>query len=236
VTATKLINPVRAVIALGVITVWIAPMPGESPLLVPVITPGPNGRATLTIQNRAATTLVALLYTVDFSTVSSDGRTHQIREWGYRDAATERGTEPTPPNQSFVRPTANDGQLTLLAAIWADGSTFGDSSWVNRLLQRRLLLQTHLDNAISILQRALSVNTDTKSLIAELQTSLDNLNKLNLQHSEDLALARSCYSGSIQRFAKPPRHFDGTPATDREVLQIDTSELEKRRERLRQYR
>lgn len=123
--------------------------------------------------------------------------------------------------------------MTLLAAIWADGSTFGDSKWVNRLLERRFILQKHVDNAISILQRALNVNTDTKSLIAELQTNLDSL---NYENPDDQSLARSCYTVAIQQFTKPQTCLDGRPVPDRQVLQFAITELEERRERLRQYR
>jgi len=121
----KLVDQIR-LIALGVIIACVSPLPAQSPPLVVTVTGTSSDQAILTMQNLAGTTLIASLYTIDWSHAGSDGRTRQIREWAYRDAATERGSQPILSNQQVTRPTSNGGQVTLLAAIWADGSTFGE--------------------------------------------------------------------------------------------------------------
>jgi hypothetical protein len=160
-------------------------------------------------------------------------------EMGYKDAALEPGSAPIPPNQQITLPFFN-GEVTLRAALWADGTSYGDSQWINRLRERRTLAALHNANAIAVLQKALDSGTDTPALIKQLQTIVDGITSLTV-NLDDVALARNYYQTALRRFANPDgfaySEVDGKPLhmTDRQIIEITLEGLERQRARFEEY-
>jgi hypothetical protein len=199
---------------------------GQSPPVVATTATQPDGHVILTVQNLSESALTAYFYKrVGVGFV----------EMGYKDAAVNFAAHPVPPNQR-ITVTFPNGEVTFLAAIWADGTSFGDPAWVNRLRERRALGQQHNDNAIAVLQKALDSGTDTAALITQLQTIIDGITPLTL-NQDDVFFVRGYYDAAMRRFANPGmKHLDGTPLTAQEIMRVDIEELNRRRERLRLYR
>lgn len=59
-------------------------------------------------------------------------------------------------------------RVEIVAGIWSDGQTFGDSMWTKRLLNHRASLATAYDQSISMLQQGLNENWARDQYLAAL--------------------------------------------------------------------
>jgi hypothetical protein len=136
---------------------------GQSPPVVATVATQPDGRLALSVQNLKGSPLTAYF----FKELGAG-----FGFMGYMDAGgLTNGALPSPfpipPNQQATTILANatNREVTFLAALWADGTTYGDPDWVGRLRERRVLAQQHNDNAIAVLQKALDSGEDAQTLI-----------------------------------------------------------------------
>jgi hypothetical protein len=110
----------------------------QSPPVIATIVVGTDGKSVLTIRNNTTVVLTAFYW----STNNSQG----LAGWEFRDAAISQHPNDVviQPNQQKTFEFTNPRQLTGFAALLADGSSFGDSVFVQRLRDVRLLYQQHL--------------------------------------------------------------------------------------------
>ena len=213
---------------------------GQSPPVLTITTTQPDDRVTLTIRNLAPVPLTAYFYKRVGWSVFGDGRKGgEVLEIGYKDAAVGLGDNPIPPNQEATV-TIRNGEVTFLAALWADGTSYGDPQSVSRMRERRAAAQLHNDNAIAILHKALDTGEDTPALIRQLQTIVDGITR-NTVHMDDTAVLRGYYQPTIRALANPDsnvRDLNGTwvHLTEREIIQLRLDNLRRWQDRLQQYR
>ena len=211
----------------------------QSPPVIATTATQPDGKVILTIRNHGASPLTAYFFKrFGWGVLPDGGKGVRVTEIGYKDAALESATRPIPPNGQ-INSTFLNGEVQFLAALWADGTSYGDPQWVSRLRDRRGLAQQHLDNAIAILQHALDSGTDTPTLVKQLQTSIDEITSTTV-NPEDVPLLRIYYQEAIRRFANPDgvarSGVDGSPLhmTDRQIIELTLELLQMRRDRLQQ--
>jgi hypothetical protein len=197
-----------------------------------------DGSVILTIQNHAASTLTAYFYKHTGWGRYPHAPENQVLEMGYKDAAIDGPTNPIPPNQKIILRFDN-GEVAVLAALWSDGSSYGDPEWISRFQQRRIIAQQHIDAATYVLQNALDTGMDTPALLRQLQTIVDELVPPNV-NGDDIGVARLYYMGALQHLTDHAlsKNATGTPPhlTDREIIQADLTILERQRARLLLYR
>jgi len=93
------------------------------------------------------------------------------------DAAWEPFLSPILPGQQVTMPfnLAQDPARpapAAIAAIFADGSSWGDPNWVQRMVQQRKYLLHRLTESLEDLQYAQTQGTDRETLVLQLQTNL----------------------------------------------------------------
>jgi hypothetical protein len=64
-------------------------------------------------------------------------------------------------------------QATLMAAVFADGSSFGDPAWVQRIMIRWQIIREGFDLAFSLLEKGMREGTPRAGLIKQLIASKD---------------------------------------------------------------
>jgi hypothetical protein len=69
------------------------------------------------------------------------------------------------------RPSTLKGTVTLLAVIFADGTTAGEPEWIARLLAIRGMYRTHLTEIVALLRAEQEKNGSLNQLLADLQTA-----------------------------------------------------------------
>jgi len=209
----------------------------QSPPVLVTTTTQPDGHITYTIQNRTDSTITAYFYKrIGWSLRPDGSKAGSLTELGYKDSALEHGTDPIPSHQQLTQ-TAPNGEVSVLAVLWADGSTYGDPEWVHRLQTRRVLAQQHIDNAMAVLQKALDSGADSSTVIAQLELILQQLTPL--KENPDNVFLSAYYQGPIHSFGNPiAARLDGAQVylTDREIIKHALDNLQQLRDRLLLYR
>lgn len=209
----------------------------QSPPVVATTTTDSSGHVTLFVRNLGVSALTACAYLADIHTTLGTGEVlpATIQEHGLRDAAVNLIDKPILPNQTGTFSISGvNGQVTLMAALWADGTSFGDSVWVHKLFQTRFLAMKHIDLAISVVEDAMRSNrslADTAALadagVAQVRQDADDLDEIGVQ----------IYYQNIQHMLRGERlkHSGGVAFTDTEMLAQVLRILETFRDRLAMY-
>jgi hypothetical protein len=200
----------------------------QSPPIVVTNTAQPDGHVLLTIENQSGSALTAYYWVRRTSTPAADG-TMPLVERHYKDSALDRSPGPIPPHQQGTV-TVENGVVTLVAGLFADGTSFGDPQWVARMRDRRDLAQKHIETAMNVLQQALDTDMEKPNLVQELQTIIDGITPGTV-NQDDVGLIRRYYQTPLGRVSNP-----NSKRPLRELLQIDLNELEEERERFQLYR
>src|ERR1700722_11146108 len=128
-----------------------------------------------TVMNLSDKTLIACH--IQFS-LSSQSRPQAAMDWD--PIAEGRGIDPRlgpvqlKPGQSMTLNLPHiDGaplpdKVEVIAGVWADGETFGETDWVNKLLSHRASLVSAYEQAISLLQQGLDQGWTRDRYLAEL--------------------------------------------------------------------
>jgi hypothetical protein len=191
---------------------WVVPtLAAQSPNLNLTVASGSNGEVIATVQNLGPSALTACLYQAIFP-AGPNGTDHGAA-FAYKDAAIDGSTEPILPMQQREEHMPAGSQVTFLAAIWADGSTYGDAK---RLLDHRSVFINHLDKVLAVLQQALTSGIGPRALVAQLEGLRD---AITTEHPDDEGSAKAYYIITINRINNPPQDVDGTPLTFREILE-----------------
>lgn len=177
-----------------------------------------DGTMSWTVENRGASALVACLL---WASYPNGGRGVL-----YRDVVLPGPFEPIPPGLTFVERQPAGTQMTLKAALWADGSSyteFGDATWVERILDHRSAFKRHAQALMTLLQQTLASGTGAETLVAELRRAMEEIRKT--EHPDDFGIASGEYEAMIHRITHPPGHLDGTELSYQEILKVSLDPL-----------
>jgi hypothetical protein len=179
--------------ALGIaVALVIAVVPGTAPTLFaqsnarePLIfqsTAMPSGDGRATIQNAGKVPLTAYLFEVlcePCSPMQADQHTYR----GY-DAITAKGGRAVPPSASRTETLGachcnkaslnSPAKAVLKAALFADGTTYGEPQWVKALIQHRERSRRAIELAIDALNRSAG-NTTRQDYLARLDQARDSV-------------------------------------------------------------
>jgi hypothetical protein len=183
-----------------------------------------NGKPSFTITNLSNDTLTACV--IRFS-LSSELTWHSELDWDpIIQAGPVNRAEAAHPldagaSMTMYLPHAIEKSLPdrvdVVAAIWADGETFGDAKWVKVLLDNRASLALAYEDAIGILQKGLDENWTRDQY-------LDALNN-KPRSTAPISSIRSTLQGN--------RNLDGKPQLLRRTVQYLQVYFEQRLDLLR---
>jgi hypothetical protein len=121
------------------------------------------------VHNHSSQPITAYVYEVSFF---SSGR--KVTGEHFRDSVMfkmEKAVMPDGEQASYEGgPGITDVQLGLRAAVFADGTTFGDPVWVERILRRRQYALEEIDRGLAALARAQTANADLGVLAQEIES------------------------------------------------------------------
>ncbi len=188
------------------------------------------GYLKVTVQNRASAPLIAYVFT-------ADGNPNGSWMICYEDAAQKFLWKPVAPGASFSPRGSfyNQPRVVFRAALWADGSSFGEPDWIEKLKLRAPFARKQLDIAISLLQEVKESGFNDAFLAkvrvalsqARSEENFDNLTSADSFFQYILELA----NGKIKR--RP--HEDGSLPTDAEVIRSAIGHFQKWRDGLSVY-
>lgn len=185
----------------------------------------PDGSVIVTVANHAAVALTAVLVEEKLP----GGRSPK-----YEDAALPGSFKPILPMQQSTERAPIGTRAFLEAAIWADGSTYGDPMWVQRIRDHRAAYMKSLNQVLAVFQRAINRGTAPDEIVMQLQTLADTA-KSGLLSRDDLSQTVGAYRNGIEHIQNPPRREDGSALLFREVLQEYVRMLARQRDRFLKY-
>jgi hypothetical protein len=163
-----------------------------------------KGPAEVGIRNQSKVALTAYAYTVSFAANGKAGHLDEIQ-----DTAILFSAPPIGPNAEVIRRTGGGSGITNIsvqfrAAVFADGTSFGDAATVKEIRQQRRSALKDLDGLATSLKAAREAHTKDAqakrdALIARLETE---------QQTKTGAALRSNY-GSVLRSLKGASNLDG---------------------------
>jgi hypothetical protein len=201
-----------------------------------------DGRTELTVTNRGEQPVTALVITLEHGPASQPHRGTLVDT---RDSVLNSTDHPIVPGDTRTfaygagpgvpvlppRPGWHS-QLAFQAAIFADGSTFGDAGWAQRLIDARRSQYKHLGLAIQALQAARDAGKTRPELVADFQelgkTAIASVHG-EKWFNEELAV-RWVYD-EVLRYLQPATTAGGTTPLDTTIGAI-IQELAQRRQRL----
>jgi len=199
------------------------------------MTPDAKGFVVLKVHNLASSPLTGYVYTTIFDAPSSDGTSRRITGVGFQDAATQPRVKPIPPGGSDEYTVRNPKpHVTFQAAVFADGTSFGDAAWVHRILHRRAFAAKNIEAATSIVQRAVLDGSSENEVIQELRAAEARADG-EAEDPCELPVGRGAYAQGLTSLAHPPKHGDGSPFVTQETLQHVLFLLSEMRDRLKPY-
>jgi len=170
----------------------------QDPKVSSATTLNANGTISLTITNQYYSPLVAYAYSESFV----EGK-HGISGEQFTDSALTL-VKPVPPGQQVSMScgggsNATDRECTFRAALFADGSIYGDPIWGQRILSRRKYAVSVLGDEIQDLL-AVAQPASTDEVIAILTASRDR--HIAGAGDQDLILLTRLYYGNGVHFIK----------------------------------
>ncbi len=152
-----------------------------------------DDKSVLTIQNNASVALTAYYWEV-----KNPGPERLSGESYYNDAAVIGASRsvPIPPHQQTA-PTnfpVVTMHLTAFAAIWADGSSFGDPGLVARIRDRNRVYRQHLTTAGELVRQSLASGAPIDATIEAVQAAKESI---SVEHREDLHTVNELYDAVL---------------------------------------
>jgi hypothetical protein len=207
--------------------------------VVGTLTTDGQGHPILTVQNLYSAALTAYGYEAVALMTSRSGSTSLTKLSDLRDAALDPTMQPIPLNQTEqVRIAAKSvRQVSFKAAVWADGATFGDPAWVQKLLQRRVVALRQAESLVELLQESIQAGRTPAMIVAVAKQGMAQVNREELEDPTEAATIESYYTQVIRRMTEgPPEQTKGATAADRERITRALAELTNIRDRLMLYR
>jgi len=208
----------------------------QAPLVTSTIT-DPDGHTRLLVQNLSSSALTACAYVAQMHSMTADGQISPeiIQERVLSDSALNL-SGPILPNQTKTFNISGwNAQVTLTAVLWADGNSFGDPVWIQKLLQRRALARKHVDLALSIVEEA----KQSGSSLAEAAGREEAAKAQADQDSNDQDVVpglKMYYNQVLMRLTGPGlKHSTGQTFTDAETMDQAIRELENYKQHMSLY-
>jgi hypothetical protein len=111
----------------------------------------------------------------------------------FRDSTVLAAEHPIQPNQSVTRVVGTRSQINLQcqfqAALFADGTTFGDPGWARRILQQRTYRAQSLRWVLADLTETGGLSTPTGVLLPNLTSSRDAKLQVAVDRDQRLAIS-----------------------------------------------
>lgn len=222
---------VLAVIFLVVLFTW--PSKAQETAISATVIPHSDGSVDLAVTDHSRRIVTAWVIFVDFVPLLQG--TPRATQTIYTDNVINPFDRPLMPNDTR---TVNVGgtepgstktkvEVGFEAALFDDGSAFGDPSWSNRLVQQRKYLYVHIQEAIELLDGAKPKGTSREDLINQMQ-SIKKTKLNSAETPEEQRAIRKVYEEAavnLQRSQRP----DGTviPVSDR-IDQIEKQFVQER--------
>jgi hypothetical protein len=154
-----------------------------------------------------------------------------------RDAALDFAMEPVPANQTgTVQIPGNISKVSLKAAVWADGTTFGEAGWIHKLLLQRITASRHVELVLALLQESIRANTspaDIATMAKEKRAQVDR----EVDDPQEAALSKSYYTIVIRRMTEETsQSARGAAPTDQQRITAALKALTRARDRIELYR
>ncbi len=125
---------------------------------------GPDGRTKLSLENDSTQPLTAYVLTWNVPRPTGSGHASLI---SYRDSLIEDNVQPLLPSTTGTVKlgSAQTDQPQIAAAVYEDGSIYGDSDWTKMIVNRRRLYAVELGGVIKILNSLPSQTASQGNLI-----------------------------------------------------------------------
>jgi hypothetical protein len=219
----------RAILALAAFSsVAFSAVTAQAQPIMGTMTADGQGHTVLAVQNLNSAALTAYGYEA-VVLMTTRGRTAftTIRE--LRDAALDLTMQPILPNQADTRqiPGKSVRQLSFKAAVWADGTTFGDPAWVQKLLQRRVVALRHAESIVALLEESIRFNRSPAVIVAVAKQGQAQVLR-EVDDPDDAARIQNYYAIVIRSMT------EGSPAPDQDRIAGALTALVRVRDHLKQ--
>jgi hypothetical protein len=184
-----------------------------------------DGSAQISLQNQSGKTVTAFAYSASFT-----GGPQVVEGEFFRDSAILEAERPIVAGATVTRLAKGPAgavatSVHLRAVLFSDGSSFGDSTWVQRLLLRRQYAAKGLDSALRDVASVAQLST--ADAVAYLKSSKASL--IARATSPDEALCISPYYNILLGQAQSPNTSQPIPAA---TIQSMTKSLQYMRSKL----
>lgn len=197
------------------------------------VNPPPAAGATITVRNHFASPLMAFVF---IYTLRSADSTVYSAATGYYDAAADpMQNHPIPPGEEVKLPyyAGNRGMIPVVnieAALFADGTTFGQKSMVQNIYERRNFTLVTLNKSIAELKQAARDHMTREQLVAQMQSEMNQ--ERMAAGNNDLATCILTVRNQVFMEFLNARNPDGTPMTLDKFLPAEIEVLNHRKEAL----
>jgi len=222
------------------LTIVLFARPSSSQSNSPVVGTSLDGAGNLTVtlrNNASSSALTAYAWTSTYHGLTTDGKFAPdfITQHEITDAAFKPTVKPIVPGQELTfQPSGLSPEFVFRAAVWADGTTYGDPVWIRRILHIREVAAKNLDSIILMLRNAIQRNTSASDVIGQGQAGNTRLTAERESVEESVVVGRY-YSTLNQAMTNPPTHKDGATYTLKENLAGLLEHFEEVRDHLRPY-
>lgn len=196
----------------------------------------PDGYVEIAITNHSKQPITALVLTSEhFPLVNTVKHFTTIR---WVDSIFSLTDRPLMPNdtQAFKYGGPNPGpdrmrvEIKLEAAIFEDGSTFGDPTWIERLTEGRRFLYEHLGTALKVLQAAQQTG-DSREQLIQAFGEREQTRLAAARSREDERAIRTVF-GTVRANLEQGTAPGGTPIAVDRTIQAVIQQFLQRRQRL----
>lgn len=209
------------------------PRPVNTPITATAVRDAAGG--SIVIRNRSELTVTAIVYVY---TMRNPDATVVYAANGYYDSAIEPQTQPAIKPGQEVRipyriPFTNAAPVIgINSVLFADGSSYGERTPVQIILDRRNYTLVSLNKSIADLKQAAKDGLSRQELINKFQMSIamDASSAGDAELANCIQLVRSQVVANLIRNGRLP---DGTPVPMSESIQSEVDALTARRETLR---
>jgi len=212
--------------------VWAAAADQHPPDLVTCsLTHDQTGAATIKVHNGGSAVLTgfSFIYTVHRDPA---GPAYGA-SMGYFDALTDPDrAQQLAPGQDLVLPFRIGGngmyaKVTIAAGLFADGTSFGETATVQKILNRRNFMLVSLNKSINELTQALKAKSGRDQIMVEFQVALGR--EMGAGLDQDLNGCIQTVRGLVIGMLRASRNPDGTPIPIDSTVQSIVETLQSRR-------
>jgi hypothetical protein len=209
----------RVIVFVCLVRVCCQSAPGQTRLEVEANVILPDGRRSLVVTNHGERTVTAFAYEYRVSVQDLKPVREQVRG-EFKDSALYPSDPVIEPGKDAavavgVLPAAGQRVLNsppeLRAAVFDDGSSFGDPSWVARIRDRRLVMIETLDAEIEVLAdpaRAIGLKGTRRELAAKLGNAMPGWMKADAD-PEHQRIIQGQYDALSRNLAETHQSMDG---------------------------